>query len=212
MEIGFALLKNNKIIKMQKGLKLDVRDIAKEIKNTDYDWALFHTRLASVGDKLDKNCHPFKRKDILMAMNGTEHSVDFISSTKEMTDTEAIIDILDKYNLGITALRRFSSIFMGFYKSKPFVVADNTHNIEILYNKKNNAKVFASSFPNSFKKNIFEPNKCFSWYDGKMPNNLVKKKIRYMRYKDLYYYDDFYGQYIWNLNYFEGEDDYEKAV
>ena len=32
---GYALLKNNKIIKFEKGMKLDVRDIAKTIKNTD---------------------------------------------------------------------------------------------------------------------------------------------------------------------------------
>ena len=59
---------------------------------------------------LDKNCHPFKRKDILMAMNGTQHSVDFISSTKEMTDTEAIIDILDKYNVSSIFFHSFSDI------------------------------------------------------------------------------------------------------
>lgn len=59
---GFALMKKGKIIKIDKGINLDVRDIANTIKNTDYDWAIFHTRLASVGEKSDKNCHPFKRR------------------------------------------------------------------------------------------------------------------------------------------------------
>ena len=59
---GFAMLKNKNIIKLEKGVNLDVRDIANTMKNTDYDWAIFHTRLASVGEKNDKNCHPFKRR------------------------------------------------------------------------------------------------------------------------------------------------------
>ena len=48
MVIGFALLKDKQIIKMEKGVNLDVRDIAKVLRKTNYDWALFHTRLASV--------------------------------------------------------------------------------------------------------------------------------------------------------------------
>ena len=47
-EIGVALLKNRKVIKIEKGVNLDVRDIARVLRKTNYDWALFHTRLASV--------------------------------------------------------------------------------------------------------------------------------------------------------------------
>ena len=77
MEIGFALLKNKKIIKIEKGVKLDVRDIAQILRKTDYDWALFHTRLASIGTISDENCHPFVRNNMLLAMNGTENSSKF---------------------------------------------------------------------------------------------------------------------------------------
>lgn len=52
MGIGFALLKNKKVIKVEKGVNLDVRDIARVLKKTDYDWALFHTRLASVRNEV----------------------------------------------------------------------------------------------------------------------------------------------------------------
>lgn len=52
MEIGFALLKNRKVIKVEKGINLDVRDIARVLKKTNYDWALFHTRLASVRNEV----------------------------------------------------------------------------------------------------------------------------------------------------------------
>ncbi len=52
MEIGFALLKNKQVIKFEKGVNLDVRDIARILRKTNYDWALFHTRLASVRYKV----------------------------------------------------------------------------------------------------------------------------------------------------------------
>ena len=98
MEIGFALMKNKKLIKFEKGVNLDVREIAKILKNTDYDWALFHTRLASIGEKCDENCHPFKRGNMVMAMNGTERSVSFLSKINDITEgTYAHRDIQELY-------------------------------------------------------------------------------------------------------------------
>lgn len=194
---GYSLLKNNKVIKLEKGVNLDVRDIAKTLINTDYDWALFHTRFASIGAKCNQNCHPFKRKNIILAMNGTEHSVSFLSKVTEITDTEAILETMSKYNLGLAALRNFSSIFMGFYNGKPFVVADNITNIKILKNKKTNAIVFASSFPSKFSSNIYEVNGKFTWYNGKLPNCLIKYKKRYFKnnfFDDYIYHTDLYEQ------------------
>ncbi len=40
-------------------------------------------------------------------MNGTEKSVSFVSEIKEITDTEAILDIINTYHFGLTALRAF---------------------------------------------------------------------------------------------------------
>lgn len=209
MGIGFSLLKDGKIIKYEKGLNLDVRDIAKAIRKTDYDWAIFHTRYASIGEKSDKNCHPFKNGNMVLAMNGTETSVKFLSNIKEITDTEAILDIIKKYNLGITALKKLSSIFVGFRNGKPFVVADNIYNIKVLNNKRNNAIVFASDFPKSFKKNIYRPTEPFLWFNGNLPNCLEKDKQlklrRYIGNKKLYdnYYsidDYYYDQYYFDLD------------
>lgn len=224
MVIGFSLLKNGKVIKLEKGMKLDVRDIAKTIKNANYDWALFHTRLASVGEKSDSNCHPFRKGDTIIAMNGTEKSVSFVSDVKDITDTEAILDIMEKYNLGLTALKKLSSIFVGFQKGKPFVVADNTYNIKVLYNKKNNAICFASTFPTKFRKNIFQPKECFTWFNGEMPKCLVKAKkfkVKNLVKKETYdeYYDsieDFYNEYygIKDVESMHGQcylDEFEKA-
>jgi len=194
---GFAMLKNKNIIKLEKGVNLDVRDIADIIRKTDYDWCLFHTRLATIGTRSDENCHPFKRGKFLLAMNGTENSVSFISRVKDITDTEAILDLADKYKLGLVALRNFSSIFMGFYNGKPFVVAGNTMRIRVLNNPKNNAIVFASSFPTVFNQNIFDASECFTWCGGKLPNTLVKHKKRYFPvsfYDSVIYKNDLYGQ------------------
>lgn len=197
MEIGFALMKNKKIIKVEKGVNLDVRNIAKILRNTDYDWALFHTRLASMGNICDQNCHPFRRKNVVMAMNGTEKSVNFLSKIRDITDTEAILETIDKYNLSLAALKNFSSIFVGFFNGKPFVVADNIYNIKVLNNKKNKALVFASSFPTKFKHNIYKPTENFIWTSGELPSTFEKYKRKYTRLKyfsDYIYYKDLYEQ------------------
>lgn len=191
---GFSLLKNGKVISLKKGVNLDVRDIANAFRKNDYDWALFHTRLASVGTISDKNCHPFRNGNIVLAMNGTEKSVDFLSNTLEVTDTEAILDIISKYHLGLPALKKLNSIFMGFFNGNPFVVADNVLNIKIYKNKK--ALVFASDFPYKFK-NTFIPKECFLWNGRELKVKLEKYKRPYrtVYYKDLVLEKDGYGQY-----------------
>lgn len=192
---GFALMKNQKIIKLEKGVNLDVRDIANILKRTDYDWAIFHTRFATVGTISDRNCHPFKRKESVLAMNGTENTVNFLARTKEITDAEAILETMEKYHLSLVALKNFSSIFVGFYNQKPFVVAGNTARIKILKYKNSKAIVFASSFPKKFK-NVYKPKECFIWNGGKLNVKLEKHKKRYVpNYYDNYIYkEDLYGQ------------------
>ena len=99
---------------------------------------------------------------------------------------------------------------MGFYKGKPFVVADNTVSIEILNNKNNQAIVFASRFPKKFKYNIFEPENCFTWNGGKLPK-------MYKRYNKIYtspveldyiFENDLYGQCYLEAYKKEGEKNY----
>lgn len=211
MEIGFALLKENKIIMMDKGLHLDVRDIAKRIKDTNYDWCLFHTRLATFGSKNDANCHPFIRKNILLAMNGTESSVSFISKALDVTDTEIILDLIGKYNLNINVLKNFTSIFMGFYNGNPFVVANNTQRIRLLKNKKSKAIIFASSFPAIFNEKIYIPKEQFIWKGEKLPEIFkmyIKKPKKTAFIEDYIYHKDLYGQYCMDLIRNEGGKSY----
>ena len=147
--------------------------------------------------KNDKNCHPFKIGNMMLAMNGTERSVSFLSNVKDITDTEAILETICKYNLGLPALKKFSSIFMGFYKGKPFVVADNTYNIKVFKKQNSNALVFASNFPSRIKQNIYVPTENFTWYENKLPDCLVKyKKVHTspVLLDDYIYHDDLYSQ------------------
>lgn len=196
---GYIAVKNKKIVSYSKGVKLDVKDIARQLRNIEYDWAIFHTRFASVGNKSDRNCHPFIKGINIMAMNGTEGSVSFLSDAKDITDTEAILDIMNKYNLSIAALTNLNSIFVGFQKGEPYMVANNTRNIMLLYNKENNGIIFASEFPRTLRKDIYEFKNCCIWNNEPINENLIEKyKPRETRsFYDLYDYYDFdemYGQ------------------
>lgn len=136
-----------------------------------------------------------KDGDTIIAMNGTERSVSFVSNTTEMTDTESILDLISKYNLEITALNHFSSIFIGFTKGKPFVVANNTSNIKMY--RDNKALVFASTFPTNFRKNIYEPKEKFIWNGGNIPDVFEKYKrysYRPILFDDYTYHEDLYEQ------------------
>ncbi len=203
---GYALMKKGRIISLEKGVKLNVKEIARVIRKSNYDWCIFHTRLASVGNKCDENCHPFRRGTEVMAMNGTERSVGLVSNIKEITDTEAILDLKTLYKWGLPALRKLKSIFVGFAKGKPYIVANNTYNVKLLNNKKNNAIVFASDFPNKINKNVYEPKKCFIWNDEPIDMSQFKKYKKKKVYKRMYfdlllefneedYYEDLYAKY-----------------
>jgi len=196
---GYIAIKNKKIVSYSKGINLDVRDIANQLKNTEYDWAIFHTRLASVGSRCDKNCHPFVKGRNIIAMNGTEDSVSFLSEAKDITDTEAILDIMNKHNLSLAALTNLGSIFVGFQKGEPFMVANNTRNIMLLYKKENNAIIFASEFPKNLRKDIYEFKECYVWNNDAINENVLKKykpskPIRISNWYDYFDFDEVYGQ------------------
>ncbi len=210
MGIGYVAVKDKKIVAFQKGFNLDVRDISKKLRKMEYDWVIFHTRYASVGDKNNRNCHPFIKGNNAIAMNGTEQSVSFLNCAMDITDTEAIFKILIDYKLEIAALSNLRSIFVGFKNGEPYMVANNTSNIKILHNKKNNAIVFASEFPVKFKKNIYELKKEYIWCNSSINHRFLQpykptKEIDYMSLYDWYYFDDEYAQECFH-DYKEGSD------
>lgn len=190
---GVALLRNGKVVYFSKGVKLSVKEISNVIRKRKYDWCIFHTRLASVGSKSDKNCHPFMIGKEVMAMNGTERTEELLTKAKDITDTEAILSVKEKFNLEIPVLKNLSSIFVGFSKGKPYVVANNTRNIKLLYKKKDNSIVFASDFPEKMKKNIYDAKSCFIWNDDTIDMDIFKKhkKVRAIKFNQSFYDEDY---------------------
>lgn len=182
---GVALLRNGKVIYLEKGVNLTVKEISRVIRKRKYDWCIFHTRLASVGSKSNENCHPFMIGNEVMAMNGTERSEILLTNAKDITDTEAILSVKEKFNLEVPVLSHLNSIFIGFSKGNPYLVANNTHNIKLMHKKKDNAIVFASEFPDKLKKNIYDAKEPFIWQNEEinMQNFKKHKKEKQIKFK-----------------------------
>lgn len=169
---GFALLENNKVY-MNKGIKLTVDDIAEEALTRKYEWFIFHTRLASKGKKTSKNCHPFRYKKQILAMNGTERdaAVDAIADKFNITDTEAVLRIAVEFNIPISEfVKEFDSVFIGFeYKDgvyTPFASCSKYRDI-VAYDK-DGATIIASEFPytSDLYMDSILPKIPFSWKPG----------------------------------------------
>jgi len=90
------------------------------------------------------------------------------------------------------------------------MVANNTRNIMLLYNKENEAIIFASEFPKNLRKNIYNFKSCCIWNNEAINENLIKKyvPVKQTTVKDLYDYygfDDYYGQCYFKALNKEGE-------
>jgi hypothetical protein len=57
--------------KIVKGVQLSVADCVQLVEESGSQDAIFHTRLASMGSKIDDNCHPFHYGDAVTCHNGT---------------------------------------------------------------------------------------------------------------------------------------------
>src|SRR5690606_30506682 len=91
---GYCIIYDNKKIRIKKGVTLPNEEIAADILK-DYQnikWIMYHTRLASMGNISNENCHPFRCGNNILMMNGTESGIRaFIKDNK--TDTETILNI-----------------------------------------------------------------------------------------------------------------------
>lgn len=177
---GIIFVKNNRIIKFKKDIDLSVEEIAKDLRKTDYDYALFHTRLATVGSVCRSNVHPFVFSPTFsLAMNGGEdcNTIDTENKRPDMTDAELIArvmfetnshpkEFLDKHTKG--------GAYTGIYNGKPYVY---THNKDIMMLlKKDDAFLFSSDFPwQYYGKNIytFDFKDSLYWEEKmKLPTNI----------------------------------------
>ena len=177
---GIVLVKDNKIIKFKKNIDLSILEIAEDLRNVDYDYALFHTRLATVGSVCRSNVHHFVfSPEFALAMNGGENCNDLDKSLKraDMTDAELIAkamfeskespkDFLHKHTK--------RSAFTGVYDGKAFVYTQNKDIMMLL--KKDDAFLFSSDFPwQYYGKNIYSIyfDRELYWEEGmELPTNL----------------------------------------
>lgn len=177
---GIILIKNNKIIKFNKNTDLSIEEISNDLRTTDYDYALFHTRLATVGSVCRSNVHPFVFSlDFALAMNGGENCNDLDIEDKrcDMTDAELIAKIMfnsKEHPKEFLDKHTTRSAYTGVYNGKPYVYTQNDEIMMLL--KKDDAFLFSSEFPwQYYGKNIynFDINKSLYWEAGMdLPTNI----------------------------------------
>lgn len=164
---GLVLIKDNKIIFFKKGLKYSTDEIERKLRTTRYDWALFHTRIASFGEVSDDNCHPYVHGRKVLAMNGTESWFKGPAKMLNTTDTEAVMLTALAFNKDLISVCRdtCSSTFIGFDK-KPFVVSKDSEYSGIKLSSKCKGTLFASNLPDKIP-DIVRPKKYpFVWTPG----------------------------------------------
>jgi predicted RNA-binding Zn-ribbon protein involved in translation (DUF1610 family) len=171
---GIALVKDNKLCFMHKSVEYSSAKIARQLRRMKWDWCLYHTRVASVGDVSDANCHPYKEGKTILAMNGTESGYSGLAKALNTTDTNAILLSVKKFNLDLfETLKPLSSNFIGFENGLPFATSPNSWKSYDITKNDNGAIVISSSLPSEFE--IYEPiGKPFIWTaDTKL--DVVKK-------------------------------------
>jgi predicted glutamine amidotransferase len=139
---GICFIYNDGSYYIEKGVNLTNKEIAEEVlsKIKHLKWIIYHTRLASVGNINDGNCHPFEHRGRVLAMNGTER--DYTVVKKGLTDTENIL-------LSSASITRdtkcYRSVFLGYENGKVF--ANKNHGSLEYMPCENGGVVFASRFP-----------------------------------------------------------------
>ena len=171
---------------IKKGVNLSNAEIAEEVmaKIKHIKWIIYHTRLASVGNINDRNCHPFENNGRVVAMNGTERN--YIIVNKSLTDTE---NILLSTNDITNGTRKYHSVFLGYENGKVFA-NKNYGSLEYMPCS-NGGKVFASRFPTEYhtKDFIYEAPQYF--VEGVKIKRL--EAIRQKRVYDLGVYGYYYA-------------------
>ena len=139
---GVCFIYKNGSYFVRKGVNLTNEEIAEEVlmKINHLKWIIYHTRLASVGNINDRNCHPFFNNGRVLAMNGTERNYTVIDN--KLTDTENILLTTNNITEDTRSRR---SVFLGYENGRVFA-NKNYGSLECM-TCENGGKVFASTFP-----------------------------------------------------------------
>jgi hypothetical protein len=190
---GICLIKNSSIVTLKKGVRFTNRKVVNLINKTDFDWCIYHTRLASIGSKTNKNCHPFKIGNKVLAMNGTENDYKLIAKKLDITDTEAILKVSNALKIDLVDfVRDLESVFIGFNNGKVFCTGGKHSSFKLKVVQEDNALIFASEFPSVF--NYKSPSSFpFCWVEGDelILKEHTKLEDRYAFNKHLHQYRHF---------------------
>lgn len=172
---GYALIKNRRITETRKGVKLDNKDIYNRVRTASWDWLLYHTRIASIGDASDVNCHPYVSDDDCLAMNGTEYSLRTLSGAMKRTDSEVIFRNLigSSASEASTALLDLSSVFIGCASGIPYAV--KAEGSLCKWNMGDGTMHVSSLSANVKKKEVETLPAGYMWVNGKEDRQFVKK-------------------------------------
>ena len=191
---GYLLVKGGKIEKAEKGIRLENPKIYKQVKREAWDYMIYHSRIASVGNQSDANCHPFydNTHNSALAMNGTESGLKGLANGLGITDTELIFRSIQSENAekACKVLLELGSVFVGFGRNGvPYVVKDYG---DLDLWRFGDKSFHASEFP----KNVKNTMKCpydYVWIDGQTNEIITKnKKKSVYYYNGGKYYDSFY--------------------
>lgn len=150
---GLALMKDGQIIYLNKGVKYTNEMIARKLARTDYDHAIYHTRIKSVGEVSSKNCHPYRSGNTVLAMNGTEQGFAGLARMLDITDSEAVLRAAIAFNKDVRDVSAdiCGATFVGFHKGMPWLVASASSWSGLQFVKTQDMYVFASTLPAEFK-------------------------------------------------------------
>ncbi len=166
---GLALVKDGTIVFHKKGTDYTVEQAAKACTETRYDFAVFHTRVASVSSVNDANCHPFTfQKTDAMAMNGTISGISGVAKALGITDTEMVFNAVKGAGMDTTlaALSSLSPVFVGCSGGRPYAVKNDGDLVEWSHHKlRDKDFFFTSSLPVGTPGLIHLPD-GFTWADG----------------------------------------------
>ena len=191
---GYCIVYNNKKMRIKKGVTLDNAEITADILK-DYQhikWVMYHTRLASMGNISNENCHPFRCEKSVLMMNGTEKGIRaFIKENK--TDTETILNICAMLGINITeATKNLNSVFVGYDNGRVFANRNNG-SLEYLHHNSKTI-IFASEFlPEQYKKDNVYISPLY-WKEGEKIDikQLKKVKEKTYKWKSCFLDDDYY--------------------
>lgn len=213
---GYTLMREGHIVQCRKGKKLTNEEIYHDIKGCkEWDYVIYHTRIASSGDISDTGCHPFISADNrnALAMNGTISELSDFADILKSVDSELVFRMIQGYSAKETclALAQLGVIFVGFVDGLPYAVKGRGD----LVRWKIGARVTSlhvSELPSDVPNNQILPCEAgYIWLNGvivKQPKKAVKN---YGYYGNSGYYGGYYSISRSNLYDEAYEDGYDQG-